>query len=238
MAISEIDYSKISIDDEIARLLARPATPKRRRWLVRLTLFPAQVMALAILPFWALIRGSVFTYEHYAAGTWTSVAVGVLLAAAIITVYGGAISKKLTGRLRLRFIGTRVVLPVVVAFASYSLIYLSSSNAKTERVRQYYSSVHPLMRVAASTIILFDHEIMITDLGRTPDDYARMGLTPRESSWHHVQDDGWVHAMDLRTIGRSQIRNDLTKLYFDVMGFRTLRHVGTADHLHVSLPLD
>jgi len=27
------------------------------------------------------------------------------------------------------------------------------------------------------------------------------------------------------------------QLYFHLMGFRTLRHVGTADHLHVELPL-
>jgi hypothetical protein len=43
--------------------------------------------------------------------------------------------------------------------------------------------------------------------------------------------------MDLRTKGRSQARNALTVAYFRIMGFRSLRHVGTADHLHVSLPV-
>jgi len=42
--------------------------------------------------------------------------------------------------------------------------------------------------------------------------------------------------LDLRTIGRSERRNRLTAAYFQLMGFRTLRHLGTADHLHVSLP--
>ena len=97
--------------------------------------------------------------------------------------------------------------------------------------------VHPLIRVAASTIILVDDEVMITGLGRTPDDYANMGLPQRENSLHYEQADGFVHAMDLRTVGRSDIRNDLTEFYFKAMGFSTLRHVGTADHLHVSLPI-
>jgi hypothetical protein len=33
------------------------------------------------------------------------------------------------------------------------------------------------------------------------------------------------------------LRNGLVRLYFEALGFRTLRHVGTADHLHVALPL-
>jgi hypothetical protein len=45
-----------------------------------------------------------------------------------------------------------------------------------------------------------------------------------------------VHAVDLRTIGRAEWKNVLLNWYFRSMGFRTLRHVGTADHLHVSLP--
>jgi hypothetical protein len=58
-----------------------------------------------------------------------------------------------------------------------------------------------------------------------------------EASLHFRQRDGYVHAMDLRTIGRGAVRNWTTAVYFRVLGFRTLRHVGTADHLHVSLPL-
>jgi len=33
------------------------------------------------------------------------------------------------------------------------------------------------------------------------------------------------------------VRNRLVQAYFWSMGFATLRHVGTADHLHVELPL-
>ncbi len=41
--------------------------------------------------------------------------------------------------------------------------------------------------------------------------------------------------MDLRTNDRQEWRNQILELYFNLMGFNTLRHVGTADHLHVSL---
>jgi hypothetical protein len=41
--------------------------------------------------------------------------------------------------------------------------------------------------------------------------------------------------VDLRTAGQGAVKNRLVQLYFWMMGFRTLRHVGTADHLHVQL---
>ncbi len=77
----------------------------------------------------------------------------------------------------------------------------------------------------------------MTDLGRTPADYVAMGLPVLEQSFHYRQVDGYVHAMDLRTADRGAARNWLTQAYFRLLGFRTLRHVGTADHLHVSLPM-
>ena len=47
---------------------------------------------------------------------------------------------------------------------------------------------------------------------------------------------GHVYAVDIRTKGRKEWQNSLVRGYFRAMGFETLRHVGTADHLHVSLP--
>ena len=100
-----------------------------------------------------------------------------------------------------------------------------------------YTSLHPLMRIAASTYLLFDREAVVTDLARTAEDYLQMGLPINEASLHFKLQDRYVHAMDLRTIGRSPLRNRVTAAYFRFMGFRSLHHVGTADHLHVSLPL-
>jgi hypothetical protein len=108
-------------------------------------------------------------------------------------------------------------------------------NAKTDEVREYYRNVHPLLRVALSTAILADRDIVVTDTQREPADYARMGLPTLDNSLHFVQQSGYVHAVDLRTAGRAEWKNTLMVGYFRLMGFRTLRHVGTADHLHVSL---
>jgi hypothetical protein len=44
--------------------------------------------------------------------------------------------------------------------------------------------------------------------------------------------------VDIHTAGRGLLVNLLVEGYFRIMGFRTLRHVGTADHLHVELPLN
>ena len=117
------------------------------------------------------------------------------------------------------------------------MIYFSSANAKSERVRAYYASLHPLLRVALSTLILADRDLVVTDLARGPESYAAMGLTPNDGSLHYLQRDGYTHAADLRTAGRGVLKNRLVQLYFWSMGFTTLRHVVTGDHLHVELPV-
>jgi hypothetical protein len=129
-----------------------------------------------------------------------------------------------------------VALPLVLFYCGYALLHLASVNAKSEEVRSYYTSLHPLLRISVSTFTLLDGDLVITDLARTPEDYVTMGLPVYEASLHFRQEDGYVHAMDLRTLDRAAWRNWLMQGYFLLMGMRTLRHVGTADHLHVSLP--
>src|SRR6266567_1436245 len=65
---------------------------------------------------------------------------------------------------------------------------------------------------------------------------AYCGYAPNDGSLHYVQRDGYAHAADLRTAGRGELKNRLVQVYFWSMGFATLRHVGTGDHLHVELP--
>jgi hypothetical protein len=130
-----------------------------------------------------------------------------------------------------------IATPLVVLYLAHALLFLSSVNAKSEEVRAYYTSLHPLLRLSVSTLVILDGSVVITDTAREPRDYERMGLPVYESSLHFRQRDGYVHAMDLRTIGRGELRNWATKTYFRLLGFRVLRHVGTADHLHVSLPV-
>jgi hypothetical protein len=126
-------------------------------------------------------------------------------------------------------------LPVVFTWCVYAAFYLSRVNIKSDDVRAYYSAVNPILRIALSTIVLVDPDLVVTDMGRVPEDYRRMGLPVNDRTKHYRQSDGWVHAVDLRTRGRGEIRNRVVQLYFWSMGFSTLRHVGTADHLHVQL---
>lgn len=195
------------------------------------------LVLLVVLPFALLVRVSTYLYTSLSAQTWIALAGGVVTTALVVTLYSAAISKKLTGKARVRVLAKRVALPLVLVYCAYTLLYLSNVNAKSAAVQEYYRSLHPMLRTAVSTVILLDSDIVITDLHRTPDDYAAMGLPVREESLHYRQGDGFVHAMDLRTVGRPEWRNSAVEFYFRAAGFETLRHVGTADHLHVALPV-
>jgi len=128
------------------------------------------------------------------------------------------------------------MLLVTAGFTVWTLLYISVDNVKSGEIKATYQSLHPLLRLSAGTLFIVDASSVITDTARTPEDYTRMGLPTNESSLHFRQDDGYVHALDLRTRSRAEWRNQLTTMWFGVLGFKTLRHTGTADHLHVSLP--
>jgi hypothetical protein len=85
-------------------------------------------------------------------------------------------------------------------------------------------------------LFLLDKKAIVTDASRVPEGYHKMGLKSKTHSLHYIQEDGYVYAIDLRTKGRSEIRNTFLKMYFYIMGFKSMRHVGTADHLHISMP--
>jgi len=222
-----------------ARLAAPPAPVRARTPVARRVLgFVATFVLFAALPFLILVRASVFSYLHSRSPTWLALVVGVCCMLVIVTAYAAWLSQRLTGRARVLAVARRVALPLVLAYVGYTLVYLSSVNAKSERVRAYYASLHPLLRVALSTWILVDRDIVITDVARRPDDYAAMGLPVNGGTLHYTQRDGYAHAADLRTVGRGEIKNRLVQLYFWSMGFDTLRHEGTADHLHVELPVN
>ena len=212
-----------------------PADPTRRRRRVMLAL-PLGLVLLA-LPAAILLRGSTALYLQAGWPTWAALAGAATAATAVVAGYGALLSRKLTGRSRVRFVATWIAAPLVLAYCAHALLFLARVNAKTEDVRSYYRALHPALRLAVSTFVIVDDGLVVTDIHRTPSDYERMGLPVYESSLHFRQADGWVHAMDLRTIGRGRVRNWLTAASFRLLGFRTLRHVGTADHLHVSLPL-
>jgi len=202
---------------------------------IRLARWAVFGVLLAVLPFVLLIRGGVFAYHEWGLGTWPSLAVSAAAMALLLTVYAWAASRRIGAGKGLRKILTRAAALLGAAYVAYSLVYVAGANAKSDEVRDEYSTLHPLLRVAASALILVDPGAVITDAGRTPDFYRRLGLSPNETSLHFEQPTGFVHALDLRTVGRPEWRNRAADVAFRAMGFHTLRHVGTADHLHVSL---
>lgn len=215
------------------------ATSRRDGKRTGLTVWSFRVVSLAaalVLPFYVLVGVSVRLYRYQSVPTWPALFVGVLFTFLILLVYALWLAKRVSGRHRVPAHVWKGILAVVVAYAIYTLVYLSAMNVKGGVLREEYRSLHPLLRVATSTLIMFDRDLVITDMQRQTADYERMGLPVYERSLHLIQGDGYAHAVDLRTKDRSEWRNVLMTAYFRVMGFRTLRHVGTADHLHVSLP--
>ena len=212
-------------------------TAKRTRRLTWRTalLWLGTATAVVALPFVVYVRASVWLYLQAGLSPWLAVAGAACITLGIAAGYAAWLSRAFSGKARVARVARWVALPLAVAWCGYSALYLSRVNAKSEDVRSYYGAVHPVLRVALATAILGDPGVVVTDMRRVPADYARMGLPEYERTKHYRQADGWVHAADLRTIGRSELRNRALQLYFWAMGFSTLRHVGTADHLHVQI---
>jgi len=209
------------------------ATKRRMaRWLLR-TLAAG---LLAALPFTLLVRGALVASSSWGCHAWLAVAFGALLSAFTLSALAWWTLRRLSLRPSFRTVATRVGLPLVIVFCSFSLLYLSGSNAKSAEIREAYPRLHPILRLAVGTVRLVDTRIVVTDIERGPTSYAAMRLPRPTNSFHFRQKDGTVHAIDLRTEGRGPLRNGLVQLYFELLGFETVRHVGTADHLHVRLP--
>jgi hypothetical protein len=197
----------------------------------------ALFLILTALPFLILIRGGVLLYLWWGIGTWPALSVAALATMSLLAAYAGVAGKWFGARKQLRRFIVRGTLGVAAAYLAYTLVYVASANVKSPEVRDEYRALHPLLRLASSAVILIDPASMITDASRTNEDYGQMGLPAQERSLHYRQSDGYAHALDLRTTGRSWLRNLTVHVAFRALGFRVLRHGGTGDHLHVSLPL-
>lgn len=218
------------------RSLKRSFLGVDRRRLTLLASRSLRVCGLVALPLVLLVHGAVAAHTHLGAPGWISVLVGVLLGALALGIVGSRAWARLTGRDRRREITLAFALPVTVGLTIYSVAWLSHANAKSPEIVTRWGELHPALRMGIGTARLADDDLLVTEIGRGNADYDRMGLSRPRRSMHYRQTDGWVHAVDLRTIGRSEMRNRIGQLYFELMGFETLRHVGTADHLHVALP--
>ncbi len=192
-------------------------------------------VVLAVLPFLLLIRGGVFAYRQWELQPWLALAVSAAAAALLLALYAFVASRRIGAGKGLTKLMTRAAALLAGAYVVYSVMFVAGGNVKSAEVRAEYTALHPLLRLGASALILADPDAVITDAGRTPEFCGRLGLPPNESSLHFEQESGFVHALDIRTVGRPEWRNRAAEIAFRAMGFHTLRHVGTADHLHVSL---
>ncbi len=206
---------------------------------LKILFLPLQVVAVFLLPFFVLIRLSIFLSENTSLNVWLCFTCGIILTAGILLLYFSWILKKIKGKKKLsksakknRWIYVGLTLGI---YLLYGLTFISSDNAKTRKIKEEYGSLHPFLRMGVGTVALFDKELVITDLKRELLDYEHMGLGKKSKSLHFVQSDGYVHAIDMRTLNRAEWRNTFLNLWFRSMGFKVHRHSGTADHLHISL---
>lgn len=211
-------------------------------WAVRNVVWPLLKWAtIFALPFVVLMRGTLYLYAH----EWPLLlAMGGGFLATFLLLWGyvgWGYSVFVAGHSkpwerRLRFEALLVIL-VLGTFQGYVLLHPDSGHVASEEESVEYADLHPLLRMSVGMGVLFDDGLLLTDLSRHPKEYREMGLSVNPKSLHYPQSNGYVHAFDLQTEGRSWIRNFTIEMYFQLLGFRTLRHVGTADHLHVALPL-
>lgn len=196
------------------------------------------MIGLMIFPFYLLIRTSVYLNLSHELPGWIALGAGIFLTILLLLFYMLFLFQKVKNRKRRIQFSAWSAGAMVLGFSLFSLFYLSGVNAKDTEVREVYRSMHPILRVAISTVSLADGELVITDIERVSDNYKEMGLPVNPNSLHYRQQSGYVHAVDLRVKDRGMIRNYLLQISLEMMGFRTLRHVGTADHLHVALPVN
>lgn len=214
-----------------------PSLSHTHRW-AKLFLFSLFLISGLIAPFVVLIRTSIHLYADFQLNGWIALSAGVLATVILLTAYVLFLAFRYNQQWHTNKYIRRGIALLVAAYTLYGLLYYSGMNTKTEQVRSYYRTLHPIMRVALSTATFADSDIVVTDIRRRPADYAAMGLPRNPQSLHYVQSNGYVHAVDLRTKHRAEWKNWLMETGMNVMGLQTLRHVGTEDHLHVYLPLN
>lgn len=205
----------------------------------RALLWPLKVVGGLVLPFFLLLRGAVTLYTLTDWHPYLCIGISAVLSMVALYFYllwiVGHVVQKKKAMEKAKRVNLRLVLVAVGGFCLYAVLYLAAGNAKTEAVQDEYTTTHPLLRLGVSAFILFDHDLVVTDMQRSHLDYREMGLAMKGKSLHYPQSDGYVHAIDLRTNDRAEWRNTVLETYFWLMGYLVHRHGGTGDHLHVSL---
>ena len=198
------------------------------------------VMGMGILVatlFAILVRGSVFSYDTWAFGASLSLVSAVLMTVPLLLL-GAWVIIRGRGIIRgFQLMLIRGAIMIAFIYIGYAVLYVASTNAVPDEIREEYQTIHPLLRLAASPVIVFDPSAFRHPDGSVLEDYRLMGLSANEANLHFVQKDDLIHSLDLVTDNRSEWRNRAIELGFWAFGFHSLRHRGLGDHLHVSLRL-
>lgn len=206
--------------------------------MIKLLIEILKIVIILVFPFILLIRGAVEFHEAFHFSPFLSIMSGILVTAFLLFLYFTVFYSHMSGKLgswkgiKIRLLAA---LLVTIFYATHGIFYISTGNLKNDHVKSEIHKVHPILRLSVSTILILDSDLIVTDAKRVPEDYKKMGLKEKAHSLHYKQKNGYAHALDLRTNNRSEVRNILLRNYFRLMGFNTLRHVGTDDHLHISL---
>ena len=213
-------------------MIRHPGSLLRRSvsWLMCMGILVATLFAI-------LVRGSVFSYHTWAFGASISLVCAVVMTVPLlllgvrVIIPGSGIIQRLQRML------IRGTLMIAFIYMGYAVLYVASTNAVPDEIREEYQMIHPLLRLAASPVIVFDPSAFRPPDGSMLEDYRLMGLSANEANLHFVQTDDLIHSLDLVTDNRSEWRNRAIELGFWAFGFHSLRHRGVGDHLHVSLRL-
>ncbi|MEQ8524037.1 hypothetical protein [Gracilimonas sp.] len=236
--ISQKDIDWLLNMDKTGVATSAPQTDspqKKKKTGFRILFGLMMIIGLVIMPFFLLIRTSVLLNLSYGWNGWLALGGGIFATVLLLLFYIFFLFRRIENKKMLLKFSLGGIGALVFAFCFYGVMYISSVNAKSEEIREVYRSMHPILRVAIATTTLADNDLVVTDIQRQPEDYAAMGLPLNQRSLHFRQETGYVHAIDLRTIGRNEFRNMLLRGSLEIMGLNTIRHTGTADHLHVSL---
>lgn len=237
LSYDELDELNKEFDRQL-KAIQKTAKTAKDTFSFKKTLFKILAAGLCLAaPFIVLVRISVYTYSNYQLNGWLALMAGVTATILLLMGYGLFLAIRYKKNNWINKQLTQGLVILVLTYTLYGLFYYSSLNTKTEEIRSYYRSLHPIIRVALSTTTLADNSLLVTDIRREPEDYVRMGLPENQFSLHYVQSNGYVHAVDLRTRDRAEWKNWLTGMTLNIIGLKSIRHEGTTDHLHVYLPL-
>jgi len=197
-----------------------------------------RLILIIVFPFIVFLRTATYLHEEYNLLPSVTIVGAIAILSFLLLIYITVLNKfffKQSSSFSFLKHKLVFVLLLVVGFSIHLLFFISNSNLKSQELKSEYLELHPILRLATGILVRLDQKLVITDASRKLEDYESMGLNGNQRSLHFPQEDNYVYALDLRTRNRNPIQIFLIRSYFKIMGFDVLRHVGTADHLHVSL---